>query len=71
MSALRTQAADRLEELVPHVKEIIQNLRTADPDEHWSVAYAEVYELRREIGYVLRDLGWGVPKPSDRNWHAE
>lgn len=62
-------AANRLEELVPHTKEIVQLLRDGGPHTYSGEAYAQVYELRREISYVVRVLGADVPsKPSTRNW---
>lgn len=57
------KAANRLEELTIAQKDVIQRLRENDPQ-----AYALVYELRREIGYVVATLGGGVPKRSDFDW---
>lgn len=61
-------AADRLEELVPHIKEIILALRAADQDTPWGDPYAQVYELRYEISRVVRSLGAGSPGPSSHEW---
>lgn len=52
------KASDLLEELEPAIKEISRQLRMGVSDH---LAYALVYRLRREIGYVVRDLGLGVP----------
>lgn len=63
------KAANRLEELVPHMKEIIQLLREGGPHVRNGEAYAQVYELRREVGYIVRTLGVGVREPSTRDWN--
>jgi hypothetical protein len=60
------KAADRLEELVIIQKDIIQRLRANDPQ-----AYALVYELRREVGYIVATLGMSVPKRSDIDWSSK
>ncbi len=52
------KASDLIEELEPAIKEISRQLRMGVSDR---LAYALVYRLRREIGYVVRDLGQGVP----------
>jgi len=59
-------AADRLEELVIIQKDIVQRLRENDPQ-----SYAFVYELRREIGYIVATLGMSVPKRSDIDWSSK
>lgn len=51
------QAANRIEELIIIAKEMVIRIRNGDePD-----AYAAVYWLRRELGYVVASLGVGVP----------
>lgn len=69
----RLEAADRLEELVITAKQMVIDLRANPaPDtagrEAWlrsnDMAYARLYWLRREIGYVVNQLGVGLPP----NW---
>lgn len=58
----QTLASHRLEELTVHMKNLVQDLREgrATPS-----SYARVYELRKEIGYVVAMLGSGAPtRPS-------
>lgn len=52
------KAANKLEELSMVTKEFIVQLRMGQSNE---LAYAMVYYLRRELGYVVRDMGEGVP----------
>lgn len=69
----RLEVADQLEELVIAAKQMVIDLR-ANPDadtagrEEWlrsnDTAYARVYWLRRELGYVVNQLGVGLPP----NW---
>lgn len=63
----QAKAASALEELEPALKEIIQQLRMGVSDR---LAYALVYRLRREVGYVVRTLGEGVP-PAEYDQQAE
>lgn len=51
-------AANRLETLLPVMQEFVRIMRSGEVDD---TAYAMAYWLRREIGYVTRDLGVGVP----------
>lgn len=52
------KASEELDELESVVREIAGLLRTGVPDR---LAYALAYRLRREVGYVVRDLGAGIP----------
>lgn len=52
------QAAGRLEGLAVATKEISNQLMQGVSP---GLAYALVYRLRREIGYVVASLGGGVP----------
>lgn len=61
------EASGKLEDLEPALKEIINQLRMGVSPE---LAYALVYRLRREIGYVVRELGVGTPN-SDHDKQAE
>jgi len=54
-------AADKLEELLPEMRELINRIRHGCP-----APYAEVYHLRREIGRVVANLGVGVPASHDQ-----
>lgn len=51
-------AANTLEGLEPVLKEIISQLRRGVSDD---LAYALTYRFRREVGYVVSKLGYGVP----------
>lgn len=51
-------AANRLEEISPIIGEIIGQLRMGVGE---GLAHALVYKLRKEIGYVVRDLDQGQP----------
>jgi len=53
------KAANDLETLLPAAKEIVNLLRGRNDDS----SYAMLYWLRREIGYITRELGIGVPSP--------
>lgn len=53
----QTKAADRLEELTAEMKALVVELREGTPD-----AYKKIYNLRRELGYVVATLGEGVPR---------
>lgn len=66
-----TVAAARLEELSIYMKTIIKMLREEGPHEYNGEMYAQVYELRCEIGYVVRTLGSGTCSPSTRDWYAD
>lgn len=62
----RNDAANRLEELAAIAKAMVQDLR-GQPGESGQVAandtaYARVYWLRRELGYVVNTLGVGLPE---------
>lgn len=58
----RLEAADRVEELAAIAKQIVLDLR-GDPDDRASqedadlTAYGRVYWLRRQLGYVVANLG--------------
>lgn len=54
-------AADRLEELLPELREMINRLRHGCP-----APYAEVYAFRKEINAVVGKMGAGVPSAHDR-----
>jgi hypothetical protein len=54
------QAARCLEDLTVIMKEMARNIRNGSETD----AYAAVYWLRREIGYVTATLGGGVPNTS-------
>jgi hypothetical protein len=61
----RNLAADRLEELAAIAQAMVTDLR-GQPGESGQTAasdtaYARVYWLRREIGYVVNALGVGLP----------
>lgn len=69
----RLEAANQLEELLVAAQQIVLDLRAnPTPDtvdrEEWlrsnDMAYARVYWLRRELGYVVNKLGVGLPP----NW---
>lgn len=60
------EAAARLEELAIEAREIVNYLRTVDDNTPWCDPYARVYQLRTEIGYVVRTLGVGVPPASSK-----
>lgn len=48
------KASDRLEELTIVSREFVNKLREGQSD---MLAYAMLYYLRRELGYVVRDMG--------------
>lgn len=54
----QADAAHRLEELNIASSEIVRLLRAGQGNRF---AYALVYELRKQLGYVVRELGEGVP----------
>jgi hypothetical protein len=58
----QAKASHTLEELEPVLKEIVRQLRMGVSDD---LAYALVYRLRREVGYVVRELGAGAPLASN------
>lgn len=62
------RAADRLEDLLPHLGELITEVRLRRVD-----AYASLYDLRRRVTWVLRDLGSGEPARTLRrhDWRDE
>lgn len=55
------EVADSLEEICMYSKEYVRLLREGQGDEF---AYAMLYYLRRQVGYLTRRLGTAVP-PQD------
>lgn len=47
-------AADRLEELTVIMKHMVNRFRTGEETNPYKAAYW----LRKELGYVVKDLGW-------------
>lgn len=58
---MQTQASHRLEELSVIAKEFVNLLRS--PETAKEDAYAMLYYLRREVGYVVRTVGFDQPTP--------
>jgi hypothetical protein len=50
------EAADRLEELIPDLRQLVADLRDGK-----GMAYARVYHFRRRVGQVVASLGSGYP----------
>lgn len=62
----QANAANRLEELSIAMKEAVRLLRKGQPD---AKAYALVYILRRQLGYVVNSMGRvGLPNSRDCEW---
>lgn len=58
----RAIAADSLEHLLSQATALVVALRDSEVSDE--LAYARIYMLRTRIGYIVRDLGVGVPTTS-------
>lgn len=59
-------AADRLEELLPHLREVVNLVRASTgPGRR---PYALLYEARRRLSRIVAPLGAGQPNPSGYDW---
>lgn len=56
MTPKHIDAANKLEEMLPHLKEIVREIRNHDVD-----AYATLYDARRRLGRIVASLGAGIP----------
>jgi hypothetical protein len=56
-------AAARLEDLLPHMREIVGEIRTGKVEAH-----AAIYEARRELSRIVVMVGAEIPKPSGHDW---
>lgn len=65
---LQLVTADRLEDLLFHMREIVHELRDGQVD-----AYATLYDARQRITWLLRALGTGEPSRLLRrhDWKGE
>ena len=54
-------AASELEDLTVMAKEMVSGIRDGSERE----PYAAVYWLRRELGYIVRKMGQGVPNTAE------
>lgn len=62
----QNKAADRVIDLAIAATEVVQLLRRGQSDNN---AYALLYVLRRELGYVVRDMGRsGNPTLTSQEW---
>lgn len=59
----RLDAARRLEELVALAQQMVLDLRGAGDSQEDAdlTAYGRVYWLRKQVGYIVSDLGHGAP----------
>lgn len=63
MTPKHIDAANKLEEMLPHLKEIVREIRDGEVD-----AYAALYDARRRLGYIVAATGAGAPA-ADRTRH--
>lgn len=63
--ATEVEVANKLEELIPAIKEMIVRLRTGEE----SQPYAAVYWLRRELSHEVAKLGAGAPNTKNVERH--
>lgn len=57
------RAASELERLIPHLKDIVVDIRNG-----YGRPYALVYEARRELSRIVAKLGAGTPARSGHDW---
>lgn len=50
------QAANELEDLIPVLRDMVNQLRVGDPQ-----PYARVYWFRRDVSRIVARLGAGIP----------
>jgi alkylated DNA nucleotide flippase Atl1 len=60
------QASHELEEMLPHLREIVNEIREGRVN-----AYGALYEARHRLGLITRNLGAGIPKTSGHNWDSQ
>lgn len=61
-------AADRLEELLPHLREVVNLVRAGEGP--GARPYALLYETRRELSRIVATLGAGLPSRSGYDWQV-
>lgn len=60
------RGANELEKLLPHLQEIVDEIRTRKVG-----AYAAMYEARGRMSAIVARLGAGYPPKSGHNWEAK